>query len=88
MKRDYIKFITEKTPWFVGDIVLCVTDLSNINMLATGGYGDNNIRLWDLKNAESNENEKMAADNEKQPTKGKKGAAKDAKVDPKEEKIK
>lgn len=30
-KREYIHYITERTPWFVGDIVLCLTDLPNIN---------------------------------------------------------
>lgn len=35
---DYKKYIAEKTPWFVGDIILCVVDLPNINFLATGSY--------------------------------------------------
>ena len=30
-KREYIHYIAEKTPWFVGDIVLCLVDLPNIN---------------------------------------------------------
>jgi hypothetical protein len=30
-KREYIKYIGERTPWFVGDIILCIVDLPNIN---------------------------------------------------------
>lgn len=30
-KKEYINYICEKTPWFVGDIILCVIDLKNIN---------------------------------------------------------
>jgi len=32
----------------VGDIILCITHLKNINQLATGSY-DHKIRLWDLR---------------------------------------
>lgn len=35
---DYKKYIAEKTPWFVGDIILCLVDLPNLNLLATGSY--------------------------------------------------
>jgi len=47
-KREYIHYIAEKTPWFVGNIILCIVDLPNINQLASGSY-DNLIRLWDLR---------------------------------------
>lgn len=46
-KKEYIQYITEKTPWFVGDIILCLIDLAKINLLASGSY-DKKIRLWDL----------------------------------------
>ena len=45
---DYTLYIAEKTPWFVGDIILCLIDLPNINYLATGSI-DYLIRLWDLR---------------------------------------
>lgn len=41
-------YIAERTPWFVGDIILCLIDLENINQLASGSY-DKKIRLWDLR---------------------------------------
>lgn len=47
-KKEYVGFICEKTPWFVGDIILCIIDLPNINQLASGSY-DKKIRLWDLR---------------------------------------
>lgn len=31
LKKEYINFICERTPWFVGDIILCIIDLKNIN---------------------------------------------------------
>ena len=46
-KKDYINYMCEKTPWFVGDIILCLIDLKNINQIASGSY-DHKIRLWDL----------------------------------------
>lgn len=30
-KKEYILYIAERTPWFVGDIILCIIDLKNIN---------------------------------------------------------
>lgn len=30
-KKEYIMYIAQKTPWFVGDIILCIIDLKNIN---------------------------------------------------------
>jgi hypothetical protein len=30
-KKEYIKYIAERTPWFVGDIILCLIYLGNIN---------------------------------------------------------
>lgn len=53
-KFDYTQYITESTPWFMGDFVQCMIDLPNINFLATGSY-DSLIRLWDLR-ASSNAN--------------------------------
>jgi WD40 repeat protein len=51
-KKEYIVFIAEKTPWFVGDIILCLIDLQNINFIASGSY-DKKIRLWDLRTGKS-----------------------------------
>lgn len=48
IKKEYVLYITERTPWFVGDIILCITYLKNINQLASGSY-DHKIRLWDLR---------------------------------------
>jgi WD40 repeat protein len=48
-KFDYTKYLAERTPWFVGQIIQCVIDLPNINFLATGTWEDNLIRLWDLR---------------------------------------
>ena len=30
-KKEYIMYIAERTPWFVGDIILCLIYLKNIN---------------------------------------------------------
>ena len=51
-KRNFVyrNYITEKTPWFVGDTILCMVDLPNINFLASGAY-DKKIKLWDLRNS-------------------------------------
>jgi WD40 repeat protein len=46
-KKEYIMYIAEKTPWFVGEIILCICYLDNMNKLASGSY-DRLIRLWDL----------------------------------------
>lgn len=45
---DYTQYIAERTPWFEGEIILCVIDLPNINFLATGSM-DKLIKLWDLR---------------------------------------
>lgn len=47
-KKEYIMYIAERTPWFVGNIILCLIYLKNINQLASGSY-DHLIRLWDLR---------------------------------------
>jgi len=47
-KTEYISYISEKTPWFVGDTIQCILDLENINQLASGDHGYK-IRLWDLR---------------------------------------
>lgn len=47
-KTEYISYIAEKTPWFVGDTIQCILDLENINQLASGDHGYK-IRLWDLR---------------------------------------
>ena len=52
-KKEYIKYISERTPWFVGDIILCLIYLGNINQLASGSY-DKKIRLWDLEKKSEN----------------------------------
>lgn len=48
LKAQYISYIAENTPWFVGDFILCLQYLPVINLLASGVY-DNKIRLWDLR---------------------------------------
>ena len=48
LKAQYITYIAENTPWFVGDFILCLQYLPVINLLASGVY-DNKIRLWDLR---------------------------------------
>jgi len=47
-EKEYKEFITERTPWFMGDMILCLTYLPKINFLATGSI-DKLIRLWDLR---------------------------------------
>ena len=48
MKKEYITYRAEHTPWFVYDFIQCITYLPNINQLATGVY-DGKIHLWDLR---------------------------------------
>ncbi len=45
---EYTMYIAERTPWFEGEMILCVIDLPNINFLATGSI-DKLIKLWDLR---------------------------------------
>jgi WD40 repeat protein len=52
IKKEYILFIAEKTPWFVGDIILCLIYMENINLIASGSF-DKKIRLWDLRTGKS-----------------------------------
>lgn len=61
-KKEYIKYISERTPWFVGDIILCLVDLGNINQLASGSY-DAKIRLWDLRTNGVDKQQYYEADN-------------------------
>lgn len=51
-------FIAEKTPWFVGDIILCLIYLQNINLIASGSY-DKKIRLWDLRTGKMDKYDKV-----------------------------
>lgn len=63
-KKEYINFICERTPWFVGDIILCIIDLKNINQLASGSY-DHKIRLWDLRPTTEKSHKKSDEDRKK-----------------------
>ena len=45
------RYITEATPWFVLDSILCMIDLPNLNLMATGDM-NKDIKLWDLKSTD------------------------------------
>ena len=45
---QYIKYITENTPWFLGGAATCIIDLPNIESIATGSY-KKKIELWELR---------------------------------------
>jgi WD40 repeat protein len=46
-KKEYILYISYKTPWFTEKFISCLCDLKNLNKLASGS-DDKVIRLWDL----------------------------------------
>jgi WD40 repeat protein len=60
-KKEYILFIAERTPWFVGDIILCLIYMPNINMIASGSF-DKKIRLWDLRTGKADTRKKDQSD--------------------------
>ena len=45
---QYIKYICENTPWFLGGAATCFIDLPNIEQIATGSY-KKKIELWELR---------------------------------------
>lgn len=47
LDQQYKQFIDDATPWFAAETIICIIDLPNINMLATGDY-NKRICLWDL----------------------------------------
>jgi WD40 repeat protein len=57
-EKEYKEFIAERTPWFMGDMILCLTYLPKINFLATGSI-DKIIRLWDLRSNSEREEEEQ-----------------------------
>ena len=48
LDQQYKQFIDDATPWFAAETIICIIDLPNINMLATGDY-NKRICLWDLR---------------------------------------
>ena len=47
-KSDYSYFLTEGTPWFDKETILCLIDIPNLNLLASTSL-HKNILLWDLR---------------------------------------
>lgn len=52
--QNYKNFIDDATPWFAAETIICIIDLPNINMIATGDY-NKKICLWDLRAANYHE---------------------------------